>query len=311
MKTREASLCHFFLQAFSVAQLRRFLAGDDATASLLNEIPNAPVAEMSHSVVAELSRARLIDDSLFDRLLSARPRWQVAIERLRVAWREDGDVDPDMITSTLDPKTSALIRKVESSFRKALELESSIFEEIVMDDLHRLVELASERAAWTFDSTSVAQYTKILLNIYRSAERAVFSTSIPDYEDTWSSTLGRHIVDAHKAGTAKVTRVFVYQTRSDLTAERFEMIRNHQRELPNATIKIYIDDEDPSFHFDANISRDFTIVDDGEMVGLTQAYGRRNLSAKWRFRDESLAHRLEKHARYLLDGAKFLHEIEM
>ena len=123
----------------------------------------------------------------------------------------------------------------------------------------------------------------------------MFSTSLPEYDTTWDSALGDEILAAHSDSRASVTRVFVFETR-DQVLERHLALMEKQSAVTNVNVRVYLNQEDKLFNFSTDYSRDFTVIDSGAVVGLTQSYGLGNLRAQWHFGDAVLAGRL-RHAK--------------
>lgn len=109
---------------------------------------------------------------------------------------------------------------------------------------------------------------EFLITIYQSASQSVFSTCIIDYFNAWESDFGNMLLEAHKDNkNCDTKRVFIFQRRDEITPDILAHI-NKQTEF---SVKPYIL-IDESNEFD-----DFTIIDNGEVIGITNEmkYGRR------------------------------------
>ncbi|MCA8961633.1 MAG: nucleotide-binding protein [Planctomycetes bacterium] len=134
---------------------------------------------------------------------------------------------------------------------------------------------------------ALRNYSEVLKQAYRDAKVSIFSTSLPDYEATWSTPLGMEILNAQRTNTqAQSTRVFVFSRRDEIREENREEFRRH-REC-RIRVLIYVDQEDDTFDFPPDLSKDWTIIDGGRAVGVTSRY-EDGLEARWYFDHEKAA----------------------
>lgn len=181
------------------------------------------------------------------------------------------------------------LHKITANYRHALKRSNYIFHGAVESELFDLGLRARERAQGILDAT-VEHYNHIIVDIYQKAKTTVFSTSIPEYDTTWRTKLGQAILDAHAASTALVTRIFVFQNRDEIKDSHWAIMEQHQAN-PKVTVKVFLSAENAGV-FEPDVSRDFTLIDGGDVIGLTHSYGLGKLSAKWHFGDTALAGRL-------------------
>lgn len=183
-----------------------------------------------------------------------------------------------------------LLEQIVLDYSMALDYENAVFRRVLSNELFFWATLAAERSHRILDA-NVENYNQVLVDLYRIARESVFSTSLPEYDTTWDSPLGEQILAAHSNSAATVTRVFVFETREQVL-ERHLALMEKQSQVTNVNVRVYINQEDKLFDFSTDYSRDFTIIDGGAMVGLTQSYGLGNLRAEWHFGDAVLAGRL-------------------
>ena len=131
------------------------------------------------------------------------------------------------------------------------------------------------------------RYNQAVLEVYRNAKSSIECTSVMDYESTWTSQLGAEILQTHDESNASVTRIFIFSFRSDLDAEKMEIMRAHQQHA-NVQVLVYFDKEEEMFSFPGAISRDFTIIDSGRIVGVADFYSGEKRQATWHFNNEGL-----------------------
>lgn len=191
------------------------------------------------------------------------------------------------------------------SLGRAQRIDNPVFlEEVTL----ALDDLRSRAEDWARGKLIAPEerYNRVLLKLYESATTSVFSTTIPDYLETWNSPLGDQLLEAHQRSTAGVTRVFVFNERSELTDAAVTLMRRH--EDAGVRVLVYIDREDPGFSFSPDVSRDFTIIDDGRAIGVTVSYGRA-LQAEWYFDDNARKGRFRDIRESLLRGCRRLEQL--
>jgi hypothetical protein len=183
-----------------------------------------------------------------------------------------------------------LLEQITRDYSVALNYDNVVFRRVLSNEIFYWATIASERSHRTLDA-NVEHYNQVLVDLYRLATSSVFSTSLPEYDTTWESSLGAQIIAAHDISTAVVTRVFVFETR-DQVLERNLSVMEMQDKNARIDVRVYINQEDKLFDFSTDYSRDFTIIDGGAVIGLTQSYGLGNLRALWHFGNTALAGRL-------------------
>ena len=158
-------------------------------------------------------------------------------------------------------------------------------------------EIASRSREWALESRPWANgriivrknYQAFLAQVYRSASTRIFSTSIPQYRDAWFSLWGDRLLEAQKNNIqAESTRVFVFGAEGDITATDEEIFAQHDR--AGVRVLVYVDAEDKTFLFPPEIGADWTLVDDGKVIGVTRQIGD-FFEAEWSFNDEEQAER--------------------
>jgi hypothetical protein len=160
---------------------------------------------------------------------------------------------------------------------------------------------------WSQGKVVVRQnYEKLLANVYHSATTSIFSTSIPQYQKTWLSPMGKSLVRIQERNkSARSTRVFIFDTDEDVTSEDNELFEEHAR--AGIEVLIYLDREDPTFLFPADVGTDWTIIDEGNAIGVTRQMGD-VYEAQWYFNDESQAERFRDFEQRLRRGSMTLQQ---
>lgn len=208
-----------------------------------------------------------------------------------------------------DARFDAALREVSLGLQSALKIQNDVFSKMIFRQLAGFRDRVSEWHDGTF-RTRGEEYHRLLLDLYRSAEVSVVSTSASAYLDTWRSTLGDRLLMAHATSKAKVDRFFVFNTRAEITEDSLEEMRRQSR-VKNVSVYVYVKDTDPFFRFPADVSDDFTMVDDGEAIGTTLAFGDESkLTASWHFRNPQQARKFKEIVDSLRNGAKSLAAFE-
>jgi len=177
------------------------------------------------------------------------------------------------------------IRAIMKNLDCALEIEHPVFQETIV---RHFSDLWRRSALWERHEMDVSGslYKRALIDFYYEAETSVFATCLPDYFDTWQGRLGRCLLEAHARGKASVRRVFIFSTRSDVTAEHIDALKKLQASFndPNKMqLYIWIEDEHVPPYFHLVPSKDFTVIDQGRVIGFTLNLGTGMVSAKWYF----------------------------
>jgi hypothetical protein len=148
---------------------------------------------------------------------------------------------------------------------------------------------------------SGGRYNATLKALYESARSDVFCTSIPDYFPTWQTNLGQALLEAHGRSGAAVTRVFVFDTLAHVSADAVEVMRQHEAHA-RVRVLVFFDQEQHLVSFPPDLSRDSTMIDGGEVIGITMSFGQQPQAA-WYFDDENMKHKLESFRKGLVESA--------
>ena len=194
----------------------------------------------------------------------------------------------------------------QSAFRSYVDREKARFQHATSDWASRSFELPLETNGIT-----------VLRSAYASAQSQIFATSDTTFSPFWTTAAGQDLSTAHLQGTASVLRVFVFDTRKSVSKEFYDVMLS-QSQIKRVEVRAYFDQEDKSFLFDPDISRDFTVIDNGEAIGVTLKFTFRegendgDLRARWYFQHEgrrpifqSLQQGLTKHSESIDDFSKW------
>jgi hypothetical protein len=155
-------------------------------------------------------------------------------------------------------------------------------------------------------------YARILDRFYRSAKQSVFATSNKQYMEFWRQPESRNILNAHKAAydrcRATVTRVFVFDSIGEVSADDLDLMRGHRNDYIRA--KAFIANEAQTGSLASALLKDFVIIDmesDDQVVGITSSFERGAMGAKWTLGDEP---EIERAAEFIRDNCIDLTELE-
>jgi hypothetical protein len=125
----------------------------------------------------------------------------------------------------------------------------------------------------------------VVQKMYEHAKANVFSTCAQRYLDQWPTRHGQALLAAHRASAAKVTRVFLFKDWPEVS--EFAASIMAKQAAQGITVYAFIDDES-QFDWPQELTRDFTVVDDGAAIGVTTAFllgpqSEQQTQAKWYF----------------------------
>lgn len=198
------------------------------------------------------------------------------------------------------PDTKRTLDSLIESTAIGLHIPSTLF----VDEVRSCISTWSSRASvWREGRVEVrVNYKEFLKNAYRSAKKNIFSTNIPDYTPTWDQDWGRALLDVQfENGNAKSTRVFIFAKRTDVTEKDREVFRQHFD--ARVAVLLYFDDEDDNFRFDPDTGRDWTFVDDGEVIGITASF-RDKISANWYHRHRERTEKFRAYVHQLREASE-------
>jgi hypothetical protein len=175
--------------------------------------------------------------------------------------------------------------------------KSALFQEAISVDFS---EFLTEVKNWTRSSVKLqgSENDNFLIKIYRHANQSVFSTCIMDYFNAWKSDFGEKLLEAHRNNqNCKTTRIFIFHDKNDITEDVMAFIKK-QIEF-NVTPIILLDELS---EFD-----DFTIIDGGEVIGITNEmkFGKRLTT--WYFNEENQQKRFLNLREIILNRATPVH----
>lgn len=176
--------------------------------------------------------------------------------------------------------TDELVREqtftLVEELKKLKTIKNPLFQKAISIDY---TEFLSEVKNWVRSCVKIqgSENDEFLITIYQGASQNVFSTCIMDYFNAWETDFGNMLLEAHRNNSnCDTKRVFIFHSRDEITGEIFALINKQVDYAVKPYILI-----DESNEFD-----DFTIIDNGEVIGVTNEmkYGKRLTT--WYF-DES------------------------
>lgn len=210
-------------------------------------------------------------------------------------------------TRRLSDELVSALDSIAESVERSLERPNDALHGLIGEALDEWRAISSEWGAGQVMVSGV-RYNAVLLRAYETAGTSVFCTTAPKFgQMAWSQPLGEQILEAHKKSRARVTRVFVFDSFAELTAEALAVMEKHASE--GIEVHAYFDDEDETFEFSPVASRDFAIIDGGRLLGVTESFNPDFPSAKWYFGDENRIGYFENVKEQLLRGSEELEAV--
>ena len=167
--------------------------------------------------------------------------------------------------------------------KRAALIPHPVFQQEIRFRYQEFLSNSEHWAAGTFIVRNA--YENILRGVFENARKEIFSTSVPQYRQTWSSEFGDRLLrvqrDARKRGV-RSTRVFVFNKESDVTEEDQQIFARHSHN--GIRVLLYYDGEN-RFQFPPEVGSDWTIIDDGAVIGKTLNVGG-YYEARWYFGNE-------------------------
>lgn len=223
---------------------------------------------------------------------------RVALRRLRAGVSQLSCADDkDQLCALANHPLSDRLRGIINNTRRAMLVDHAAFRNEVE---FRLDRLRADTSTWSHGTFIVGKnYRTFLKDVYAQARQSVFSTSVPEYRDVWSSSFGRELLSVHKNNVvAKAVRVFVFNRRSDIIDDDHLIFA--EQEAAGVEVLLYFDQEDDLFLFPLDLGRDWTVVDDGRVIGVTRQMGEA-LEAKWYFDDDDQSGQFRGYMRRLVE----------
>jgi hypothetical protein len=220
------------------------------------------------------------------------------------------EVEDIVAQATTEVKSKELkenFQAIYSSLVDAVRLEHPAFTQIILD---KCKEWRDFSADWR-NGQYVAHndYNRVLLMLYEQAQTSVFATSDATYLEIWKSPMGDRILEAHEKGNASVIRVFVFDDRNELTDETMTILKRHAT-IKHVEVLLFFDKEFEGFDLTPDLIRDFSIIDEGEVIGITEGVVSGSGHARWHFKDLDRIGNLLKIRDLIISGSKTLREVE-
>jgi hypothetical protein len=194
--------------------------------------------------------------------------------------------EPDRV----DRDSEALLYSIHQNVKKALTFDNETFREAVKE---KSQDFLAETGNWSKGTLATREryYNKLLLGFYESAKESVFSTSIPIYLQSWTGDFGERIIEAHQKSGAHVTRIFVFNTRDDVTQQAVDVMQRQTE--ANISVRVFFSDDSTTFQFPPDVSNDFTVIDHGAAIGVSVSLGDGRSKADWYISDPNQKGRFE------------------
>lgn len=174
-----------------------------------------------------------------------------------------------------DSELSTVLTEVHENLQKAMLTAHPDFRSFILGESQKFKASTSQ---WANSTIKVRQreYNRMLVSVYRGAEKEVFATSTVDFRVNWTANLGAEILKAHLHSKASaIRRVFVFDSLAEVTPDDLKVM-SRQLETGRIEIFFYGKKEDVNFDWPDEISPSFAFVDDGKVLAVTAPINQTN-----------------------------------
>jgi hypothetical protein len=183
-----------------------------------------------------------------------------------------------------NPKFEPALYSITENFRRAFRVDHPLF-------LHHFERWASrerdESGVWGKGLLRVSlDYGFFLAEAFRTAEKSIFSTSGPAYQNLWDQDLGQRLLEVQmRNNKADSARIFIFSQGRAIRPDDINMMKLHQQHRVN--VRVYQGSGEGIFSSDPeNIENEWDMIDDGRAIGVTKAVGLDRREAYWYFDDK-------------------------
>ncbi|NIM11616.1 MAG: hypothetical protein GTO45_05935 [Candidatus Aminicenantes bacterium] len=260
------------------------------------------------SLMEELNNGlgdKKLSERCFDWVFSTGwPRLMVELNKIKI----ENEKDKTNRIRKDDPK-DALIKNYYSTIEELLEVEDkicsikqSLFQTVINKEL---IEFLNKVSRWKTKRANLKptdKYSDYLMKVYESARKDIFATCTKTCMDNFlSGKVEDDFLRIHKESSCKITRVFVFEDRKDIQKEYIDRIKMHNG-IEGLTVYVYINNEDAIFAFPPDITRDFTVIDDGLIISIADHSSPRT-TAQLTFDNEDDIRRFKSFREKLIAGS--------
>jgi hypothetical protein len=205
-------------------------------------------------------------------------------------------------TGISNTKIDLSIRIIIENLTKALSIQNEVVSEEIDD---QMTTLKSMSKSWADHTLSVPKdrYESVLLKLYIEAKVKVACTSVSEYLPVWRTYTGDRVLEAHKKSSAPVQRVFILQNPKE-AEEAITVLQKQDDEGIDVRL-FFLDSGSNAQIFQPPLSNDFTVIDDGEAVGVTLKFASGELEAKWIFGKDQNDPYVKKMKRIIENSIRF------
>jgi hypothetical protein len=151
---------------------------------------------------------------------------------------------------------------------KICKTKHPLFQEVIDKEL---IEFRTKISRWELKRATLPgrdSYEDYLKKVYTSASKNIFATcSINCMNHFLRDKIEEKFLKIHAESPYKVTRVFIFEDEEEVQKEYITRINAHNK-IDNITVYVYINDRDRNFDFPPDITQDFTVIDDGIIIGI-------------------------------------------
>lgn len=212
----------------------------------------------------------------------------------------------DVLGRLRHPKLERALYSIVRNHRDAFKVEHPLFQ----DYLERWCATEkTESSVWGQGLLRISlDYHQFLSDVFRAAEKSIFSTSGVTSKQMWNNDAGKSLLRVQSGNTtAHSTRVFIYKSDQVITAEDVAVMKLHKE--AGVEVRVYRNLIVPGFGYDPdNIENEWDMIDEGRAIGITKSVEPNKREAYWYFEDAEKAREYVKVKRDLLTFSKPLEE---
>lgn len=204
-----------------------------------------------------------------------------------------------------DTDFDPVLEDISSNIRSALSRAHPVFHQKMIQECS---EFQARTALWSKGQLSVSHrdYNQLLRRVYENATKKVFATSTLDFLPAWADLLGKDILAAHKHGKAPVRRVFVFDNLTSIPVDAVEEMK--KQKLAGIEVRVYGIQEDVSWEIPDNTPLGFAIIDEGDVIALTNPGVGKSFSGTFFFKEKGFTERYKNIAGELDRGSRSFEE---
>jgi len=175
------------------------------------------------------------------------------------------------------------LKSISDSLKVSLQISHPEFQKIVIETCAeldgKLADIKNGQVRVDSKDYNVAMHTML-----SSAKTSVFCVHRGDYLLEWFQRIGRSIISSHKQSGATATHLFVFNRAEDVTEAHQNALATLD-ESQKVDVFVYFDKQDFNYRYPEDLPRDYTLLDGGDAICVTDRLESDGFSGTWYFND--------------------------